>query len=72
MPAYAKLDLALSRVTRPSPHTVLVYYAELNNALDRNNLLRYSYNADFTQRIPVRNLFNRSIFFGGSLTHVDF
>ena len=29
------------------------------------NLYQYTYNADYTRRIPVRSLFNRSVYFGG-------
>ena len=34
------------------------------------NVYQYTYNANYTQRIPVRSLFNRSVYFGGSLTHL--
>lgn len=69
LPASSRLDWSFSRVTRPAPHLVLVYFFELNNAFDRDNVFSYTYNADYTQRIPVRSLFKRSIYFGASLTH---
>jgi hypothetical protein len=69
MPAYAKVDLAVSRYTKPSRSFVLVYFFSLDNILDRENLYQYTYNTDYTQRIPVRSLFNRSFYLGASLTH---
>jgi hypothetical protein len=32
---------------------------------------QYTYNADYTQRIPIRSLFKRSVYFGASLTHLE-
>jgi hypothetical protein len=32
---------------------------------------QYAYNTDYTQRIAVRSLFNRSAYFGASLTHLE-
>jgi hypothetical protein len=43
----------------------------VSNVLDRTNVYQYTYNADYTRRIPVRSLFNRSFYFGGSLTFLD-
>ena len=71
LPASQRLDLAMSRVTRLGPRYILVYFFSLDNVLNRVNLYQYAYNADYTQRIPVRSLFNRSIYFGASLTHLE-
>lgn len=69
LPNARRVDLSLSRLTRPSPSTVLVYFAEVENLLDRNNVYAYTYNADYTRRIAVRSLFNRSLYVGASLSH---
>jgi vitamin B12 transporter len=71
LPAAQRLDLAMSRVTRLGPRTILVYFVSVDNVLDRVNLYQYAYNADYTQRIPVRSLFKRSLYFGASLTHLE-
>lgn len=70
MPALMRFDIALSRVTRLSPHSQLVYFFSLENVFDRDNLYQYTYTPDYSRRIPVRSLFNRSVYFGGSLTHI--
>lgn len=71
LPAAQRLDLAISRVTRLGARTVLVYFFSVDNVLDRVNVYQYAYNADYTQRIPVRSLFKRSVYFGASLTHLE-
>jgi vitamin B12 transporter len=71
MPAYLKTDIALSRITRPWPRTSVVYFASLDNIFDRVNLYEYTYNSDYSRRIPVRSLFNRSLYFGASLTRTE-
>jgi hypothetical protein len=71
LPGAERLDLAISRVTYLGPRTMLVYFFSLENVLDRVNLYEYTYNADYTQRIPIRSLFKRSVYFGASLTHLE-
>jgi vitamin B12 transporter len=71
LPPAQKLDLSMSRVTRLSPRTMLVYFFSLDNVLDRENVYQYTYNADYSRRIPVRSLFNRSFYIGASLTHYE-
>jgi len=71
LPSAQKVDLSLSRVTRLSPRTILVYFFSLDNVLDRENIYQYTYNADYSQRIPVRSLFKRSFYVGASLTHYE-
>jgi hypothetical protein len=70
LPSSIRVDIALSRVTRLTPNNQLVYFFSLDNALDRENVYQYTYNANYTRRITVRSLFNRSLYFGGSLTHI--
>lgn len=70
LPPLKRFDLALSRVTRISGGNQLVYFFSLDNVLDRDNIYQYTYNGNYTRRIPVRSLFKRSVYFGGSLTHI--
>jgi hypothetical protein len=71
LPSMQKIDLSVSRVTRLSMRTVLVYFFSLDNILDRENIYQYTYNADYTTRIPVRSLFKRSFYLGASITHLE-
>jgi hypothetical protein len=71
LPAAMKWDISFSRVNRLSSRTMLVYFFSLDNVLDRENIYQYTYNADYSQRIPVRSLFKRSFYLGASLTRIQ-
>ena len=68
VPPLKRVDLSISRFTRLSPQSYLVVFASVNNLFDRVNIYEYRYNADYTQRIPVRSLFKRSYYVGGSIS----
>jgi hypothetical protein len=70
LPAEKKFDVAMSRVTRIAGNNQLVYFISLDNVFNRTNLYEYTYTGDYSRRIPVRSLFNRSLYFGASLTHI--
>jgi vitamin B12 transporter len=70
LPAEEKFDVAVSRATRIAGNNQLVYFFSLDNVLNRVNLYEYTYTPDYSRRIPVRSLFNRSLYFGASLTHL--
>ncbi|HEV8446118.1 MAG TPA: TonB-dependent receptor [Gemmatimonadaceae bacterium] len=70
LPPEKKFDVAMSRVTRVPGNNQLVYFVSLDNVFDRTNLYEYTYTSDYSRRIPVRSLFNRSLYFGASLTHI--
>jgi hypothetical protein len=63
-----RVDLSISRFTRLSPQSYLVLFASVNNLFDRVNIYQVRYNADYTRRIPVRSLFKRSYYVGGSIS----
>lgn len=69
LPPAIRLDASLSRVMRLSASNTLVWFCEFENLLDRDNLYSYTYNSDYTKRIPIRSLFKRSFYIGASLTH---
>jgi hypothetical protein len=71
LPPEKKFDVAISRVTRISGNNQLVYFFSLDNLFDRTNLYEYTYTTDYSRRISVRSLFNRSLYFGASLTHLQ-
>ena len=65
LPEYERLDLRLARLfSLPKglglPESgVCVAYAEALNVLDRRNVLDYTYNQDYSQRIEQASYFNR-------------
>jgi hypothetical protein len=63
-----RVDLSVSRFTPLGAGSYLVLFASVNNLLDRVNVYEFRYNADYTERIPVRSLFNRSFYVGGSIS----
>lgn len=68
LPDFQRVDLSLSKVKRFSPRLVGVFFAAVNNLLDRDNVYQYRYTADYSRRVAVRSLFNRSLYVGGTLT----
>jgi hypothetical protein len=66
-PAFHRLDLSFSRLVFFGDDGLLVLFASLNNAYDRENVLEYRWTDDFTTRIPVRDRTKRSVFVGMSL-----
>ena len=67
LPSFHRLDLSASILRRIGPVQSVVFYS-LSNVLDRENVHTYRYSPDYSQRIPVRSLFNRSHYFGFALT----
>lgn len=68
VPDLIRLDANVSRIVSLGPKAFLVVYASVNNLLDRRNIYSYTYTRDYTQRIAVPSLFNRSYYFGATLT----
>jgi hypothetical protein len=68
LPAFARLDLSASRLHRFSPTRLGIVYASVTNLGGRENVFSYRYSEDYTEKLSVRGLFKRSLFFGASLT----
>ncbi|MGH7577296.1 MAG: TonB-dependent receptor plug domain-containing protein, partial [Longimicrobiales bacterium] len=68
LPDFRRLDLSVSRLLSITGADLTVLFLGLTNALDRENLFGYRYSEDYTERIPVRSQFKRSIYFGASIT----
>jgi hypothetical protein len=66
-PAFHRLDLSFSRLVFFGDDGLLVLFASLNNAYDRENVLEYRWTDDCATRIPVRDRTKRSVFAGMSL-----
>lgn len=63
LPFYQTLNLNASRLFPLGEEMLLIAFAGLTNALDRQNVAAYSYNPDYSERRP--QLFSRRTFFVG-------
>ena len=68
LPAFRRLDFSTSYFRQITPGLQSVAFVSLMNTLDRNNAQRYRYNADYSRRFVVSSLFERSVYFGGTIT----
>jgi hypothetical protein len=66
-PTYRRVDLSVSRARPLGERTTAILYLSLNNVLDRRNVQAWRYSADYTERTPVRSIFARAIYVGGTL-----
>jgi hypothetical protein len=68
LPAFRRLDLSTTYFRALTPQLQSVFFVSLMNALDRDNAQRYRYNADYSRRFIVSSLFDRSVYFGATIT----
>jgi len=68
LPAFQRLDFSTSYYRQLGPAVQSVVFVSLMNMLDRTNAQTYRYNADYSQRSVVPSLFDRSVYFGATLT----
>jgi hypothetical protein len=67
LPSYLRSDLSASWV-QPLPRgPAMVLWGSLANVFARDNIMRYTWSADFRERRPVRAPFNRSLYVGATL-----
>lgn len=66
LPGYLRSDVSISWLHARRSGTT-VFWASISNVFDRRNVMRYTWNRDFTARAPVRSPFNRSIYAGATL-----
>jgi hypothetical protein len=67
-PRFERVDLSLSHLRMLSSRVHGVFYVALGNVLDRVNVQRYRYSRDYEERFAVRSIFNRTVYFGASVT----
>jgi hypothetical protein len=67
LPTFRRLDFSTSYFRQINPGLQSVVFVSLMNLLDRNNVQRYRYNADYSQRFADSSLFERSVYFGATL-----
>jgi len=65
---FQRLDFSTSYFRQINAGLQSVFYVSLMNLLDRTNAQRYRYNADYSRRYVVSSLFERSVYFGATLT----
>jgi hypothetical protein len=67
LPDFNRLDLNANYYLPFGKHSA-VFYAEVSNVLDKENIVGYQYNADFSVRTPTLSTFRRFWYFGATLT----
>jgi hypothetical protein len=68
LPAFRRLDFSTSYFRPLTPNVQSVVFVSLMNMLDRTNAQRYRYNADYSRRFVASSLFERSVYFGATIT----
>ena len=68
LPAYARVDLSVSVLQSFWRDNITVFFVSVMNSLDRSNVLQFRYSRDYSERIPVKTPFPRSIYFGVTTT----
>ncbi|MGQ0642715.1 MAG: TonB-dependent receptor [Gemmatimonadaceae bacterium] len=66
-PSLRRFDLSASRFSQITPTLNSVLYVSVNNLFDRANVQSWQYSRDYTERVGLRSIFNRSVYFGASL-----
>ncbi|HKP76338.1 MAG TPA: TonB-dependent receptor, partial [Longimicrobiaceae bacterium] len=68
LPAFQRLDLSGNWLHSFWRGNLSAVYVSLSNALGRENVSGYSYNQDYSRRVPAKSLFRRTLYFGFSST----
>ena len=68
LPSFQRLDLDISQYIPFGNGHSLVIYASVSNALNRRNVMDYSYNEQYTERTPVESNYARFIYTGATLS----
>lgn len=63
-----RLDLSASRYRPLGAHAQSVLYVSVSNVLNATNVQGWRYSRDYRSRTPLPSIFNRSLYFGASLT----
>ncbi|MXX55787.1 MAG: TonB-dependent receptor [Gemmatimonadetes bacterium] len=68
LPAYRRVDLSASVLQSFWPDNITVFFVSMMNSLDRSNVRQFRYSRDYSERIPLKTPFPRSIYFGVTMT----
>ena len=67
-PDYARVDLSASVLQSYWHDNITVFFVSMMNSLDRSNVRAHRYSRDYSERIPLKTPFPRSIYFGVTTT----
>lgn len=68
LPAYTRVDLSASVLQSLWRDNTTVFFVSMMNSLDRPNVRQFRYSRDYSERIPLKTPFPRSIYFGVTTT----
>ena len=68
VPEYSRLDLSATVLWSFRPDNLTVFFVSAMNVLDRTNVSQYRYSSDYSERIPLKSPFPRTIYFGITTT----
>lgn len=68
LPAFRRVDLSASYFHQVTPSLQTVLFASVMNIFGRENAQAARYTADYSRREMVPSLFERSVYFGGTIT----
>ncbi|MEW5915099.1 MAG: TonB-dependent receptor [Gemmatimonadota bacterium] len=66
-PSLRRFDISASRFRMVTPSLANVLYVSVSNVFNRDNVQAWRYSRDYSRRMPVPSIFNRSVYFGASL-----
>lgn len=67
LPNFQRLDLNLSYLWIPMENWTVIFYASVSNLLDRDNVRDYTYNNDYSERLPIYSTYSRFVYAGATL-----
>jgi hypothetical protein len=66
-PSLRRFDISASRFMPITANINSVIYVSVSNLFDRANVQSWQYSRDYSERVGLRSIFNRSVYFGASL-----
>ncbi len=69
LPAYWRSDISASWYRPIGGKRAMVLWGDLSNLFNRGNVMRYRWNTDFRERVPVLAPFNRALYAGATLLY---
>jgi hypothetical protein len=67
LPAYRRVDIAISRARTLGGGRFLVIFGAIQNPFNTVNISSYTWTPDYRTRVPVRSAVNRTLFIGANL-----
>lgn len=67
LPNFQRVDLNFSYYWVPAQNWSVIFYTSVSNLLDRDNVMEYTYNNDYSDRIPIYSNYNRFVYAGATV-----